>query len=136
MPVDRELVATLLADVRDRARLLREKAPRSADAADADRIQWEGTLRLLHTSIEGCIAIANHLIAGLGLAPASDNADAFAVLQREGILQAAARFRNLVVHGYRRIDPVRVLAFLDSGLDDLEACCRTVAAHLEANPRA
>lgn len=143
MPVDRALLASLLEDVRDRVRLLREKAPRDAGSVGADRLRWEGTLRLLQTSIEGCIAIANHLIAGLGLAPAADNADSFAVLHRAGIfsdvtlvqkLQAAARFRNLVVHGYRRIEPARVLPFLKSDINDLEACCREVAAYLDAHP--
>ena len=144
MPVDRALVATLLADVRERVRLLRE-APRDAGAPDVDRLRWEGTLRLLQTSIEGCIAISNHIIAGLGLAPAADNADAFAVLHREGVLrepalvarlQAAARFRNLVVHGYRRIEPARVLAYLARDIGDLETCCREVAAYLDARPQA
>lgn len=133
MPVDRALLASLLEDVRDRVRLLREKAPQDARAVGADRLRWEGALRLLQTAIEGCISIANHLIAGLGLAPAADNADAFAVLHRAGILgdstlvqklQAAARFRNLVVHGYRRIEPARVLPFLKSDIADLDVLPR------------
>jgi len=145
LPVDRALLASLLEDVRDRVRLLREKAPQDAGAVGADRLRWEGTLRLLQTAIEGCISIANHLIAGLGLAPAADNADAFAALHRAGILRdlalvqklrAAARFRNLVVHGYRRIEPARVLPFLKSDVADLETCCREIAVYLDTHPQA
>jgi len=36
-------------------------------------------------------------------------------------LQEMARFRNLLVHGYQRIDDRRVLEILGSRLDDLHA---------------
>jgi uncharacterized protein YutE (UPF0331/DUF86 family) len=145
LPVDRALLAALLEDVRERVRLLRESAPRDAESAASDRLRWEGTLRLLQTAIEGCIAVANHLILGMGLAPAADNADAFSALHRSGLLrdlalvqrlQTAARFRNLVVHGYRRIDPARVLGYLENNLGDLETCCREVVLYLNAHPQA
>jgi len=36
-------------------------------------------------------------------------------------LQEMARFRNLLVHGYQRVDDRRVLGILGSRLEDLDA---------------
>ena len=36
-------------------------------------------------------------------------------------LQEMARFRNLLVHGYQRVDDRKVLGILGSRLDDLDA---------------
>jgi uncharacterized protein YutE (UPF0331/DUF86 family) len=56
-------------------------------------------------------------------------ADAFAVLGEAGFvdaglvpaLQEMARFRNLLVHGYLRVDDRRVVEILRTRLDDLDA---------------
>ena len=38
-----------------------------------------------------------------------------------------ARFRNLLVHGYQRVDDRRVLGILGSHLDDLDAFRANIA---------
>jgi uncharacterized protein YutE (UPF0331/DUF86 family) len=76
---------------------------------------------LFVTAIEGCVDAAHHVAASEGWRPADTNADAFAVLAEHGVVDealaasmvAATRFRNLLVHGYARVDDERVVGFLD-----------------------
>jgi uncharacterized protein YutE (UPF0331/DUF86 family) len=80
-------------------------------------------------AIETCIDAAQHVIASEGLRAPSDFADPFAVLGEAGLaptdlvpaLQEMARFRKLLVHGYRRVGDARVVEILGSRLHDLEA---------------
>ncbi|RME37973.1 MAG: DUF86 domain-containing protein [Thermoflexia bacterium] len=47
-----------------------------------------------------------------------------------------ARFRNLIVHDYARIDDARVYGMLQKRLDDFDAYARAVAAYLEQGEEA
>ena len=95
--------------------------------ADPDRLA--GVKYRFVVAIELCIDAAQHIIASEGFRAPSDFADAFAVLGEAGVLpseqvpalQEMARFRNLLVHGYQRVDDRRVLEILGSHLDDLDA---------------
>jgi len=86
-------------------------------------------------AIETCIDLAHHAIASEGLRAPASFADAFAVLGEAGFvdrglvpaLQEMARFRNLLVHGYLRVDDQRVVEILRSRLDDLDAFRAQVA---------
>lgn len=83
---------------------------------------------LLLTAIEDALSVANHVIASEGLRSPADHADAFAVLRDAEILgaslaerlQAMARFRNLLIHEYARIDDARVHGFIGGDLEDLK----------------
>lgn len=50
-------------------------------------------------------------------------------------LQNMARFRNLLVHGYARVDDRRVIGVLQTRLPDLEAFRRSVAAKAAGGTR-
>ncbi len=71
---------------------------------------------------------AGHAIASEGLQAPRTFADTFASLGEARLLeqalasrlQDAARFRNLLVHGYAEIDDARVREILRTRLDDLE----------------
>lgn len=43
-----------------------------------------------------------------------------------------ARFRNLIVHDYARIDDARVYAILKKRLGDFDAFARAIQAYLES----
>ena len=95
--------------------------------ADADRLA--AIKYRFVVAIETCIDAAQHVIASVSLRAPADFADAFAVLGEAELLpsklvpalQEMARFRNLLVHGYQRVDDRRVLQILASRLDDLDA---------------
>ncbi|MCB0162504.1 MAG: DUF86 domain-containing protein, partial [Caldilineaceae bacterium] len=74
--------------------------------------------RCLHLATETCLDVGQHIIADDGLRPAVDNKDVFNVLGECDILAPnqvraltdMARFRNLIVHDYARIDNAIVYA--------------------------
>lgn len=89
-------------------------------------------------AIEAAIDAAQHVIASEGLRAPSDFADAFRVLDEAGYLadgsagrlQDMARFRNLLVHGYARVDDERVVDILRSRVGDLDGFRQDVARSL------
>lgn len=105
--------------------------------AAAERV--DASKYLLVTVIEDALSAANHVIAAEGYRPPSDYADAFRSLAEAGVLeaglsdrlQAMARFRNVLVHGYADVDDRRVHGFLRDDLKDLRAF---VAAIVTAFP--
>jgi uncharacterized protein YutE (UPF0331/DUF86 family) len=86
-------------------------------------------------SIETCIDLGQHIIASKGLRAPTDFADVFVVLGESGFLpqnsvpalQAMARFRNLLVHGYLRVDDRRVIEILRTRLGDFDSFRAEVA---------
>ena len=87
-------------------------------------------------AIEVCIDICQHLVSRNRLRAPESFADAFAVLAEGGVIDGPlaaaladmAKFRNLLVHGYARVDDNQVLAIPHARLDDLDAFSRSVSA--------
>jgi len=94
--------------------------------------------RTLHLAVEACLDIGQHIIAQEGFRRPADNRDVFVVLAEEGIvpgellprLIAMAKFRNLIVHDYARIDNAIVFGILKRRLDDFDAYARAIAGYL------
>jgi uncharacterized protein YutE (UPF0331/DUF86 family) len=80
-------------------------------------------------AIEVCIDIGRHVVASEGLRAPLDYADVFSVLAEAALLDSraaadlrdTARFRNLLVHGYVKVDDTRVVEILRDRVDDLAA---------------
>ncbi len=95
--------------------------------------------RSLQVAIEACLDIGRRLIALEGFRYPEDNKDVFQVLYEEGVVPESllprliemARFRNLIIHDYARIDDARVYGLLKKRLDDFDAYARAIAAYLE-----
>lgn len=95
--------------------------------------------RSLQVSMEICLDIGRRLIALEGFRYPDDNQSVFAILAEERIVPAnllpalldMARFRNLVVHDYARIDDAKVYAILRTRLGDFDAFAEAVRAYLE-----
>ena len=96
--------------------------------------------RTLHLAVEACLDIGQHVIAQEGFRRPADNPDVFTVLVEEQILpgdlqprlMAMARFRNLIVHDYARIDNQVVFAILKKQLDDFDQYARAILIYLES----
>lgn len=96
--------------------------------------------RSLQTAIEACLDIGRRIIALEGFRFPDDNQDVFRVLREENLvsddllvtLLDMARFRNLIVHDYARIDDALVYAILQKRLSDFDAFARAVQAYLES----
>ncbi len=99
--------------------------------------------RSLQVAIEACLDIGRHSIALGGFRYPEDNKDVFKVLQEEGVIPAdllpalvdMARFRNLIVHDYARIDDAKVYAILKKHLGDFDEYARAIATYLERQGR-
>ena len=95
--------------------------------------------RTLQIAIEICLDIGRHLASIEGFRYPEDNQDVFRVLAQEKVvsdnllasLLDMARFRNLMVHDYAKIDDAKVYGILRNRLGDFDAFAVAVAAYLE-----
>jgi len=95
--------------------------------------------RALQVAAEVCLDIGRRLIALEGFPYPESNRDVFQVLGEEGVvpqellfaLLDMARFRNLIVHDYAKIDDAKVYGILKKRLSDLDEYARAIVAYLE-----
>ncbi|UMZ74971.1 type VII toxin-antitoxin system HepT family RNase toxin [Natranaerofaba carboxydovora] len=79
-------------------------------------------------AIESCLDIAGHIVSYQGYRQPSDNQDIFQVLIEEKILDSElgnqlkkrAKFRNIIVHDYVKLDPEIVFGILTSEIKDIK----------------
>jgi len=110
--------------------------PLSALAADSDT-QW-AVERGLQLCAQNALDVATHLAASAGR-DTPDYASAVDVLGELGVLPTAfahrfrgvAGFRNVLVHGYLRVELERVHELLNAGLDDFAEFARHVERFLQ-----
>jgi uncharacterized protein YutE (UPF0331/DUF86 family) len=95
--------------------------------------------RTLQMMIETCLDIASHIIADKELRVPTSYSDTFKVLHEEKIvsselfsaLDKMAKFRNVVVHHYEKIDAEIVVSILKKDLKDFEHYKDTIAGFLK-----
>ena len=88
----------------------------------------------LQQAVETAIDIATHLLAGLSLERKETAKDVFELMGKEKIISAelaknmmlACDFRNLVVHGYQKIDFHRLFYDYKEDLEDLREFARQI----------
>lgn len=93
----------------------------------------------LQVAVEICLDIGRRIIALEGLRYPADNQDIFRVLVEVHIipdrmlptLLNMARFRNLLVHEYARIDDAQVYAILQQRLPDFDAFADSVRQYMQ-----
>jgi len=98
----------------------------------------ERTLQML---IELCIDMANHLISDKEMRMPSNYADAFKVLMENRVIgkglfskmEKMAKFRNLIVHQYEKVDPALVVSVLKKDLKDFEKYKKAVLKFIKEN---
>ncbi len=94
-----------------------------------DRMVYGGVLHYLQLCAQIVMDISSHLHAELDLERANDYKEVIIALGRHRILppEFAARlsditgFRNVLVHEYLTVDPLRVQEALQNGIADLQA---------------
>lgn len=99
--------------------------------------------RALQVTIEACLDIAQHVISEEGFRYPESNADAFVVLNEESIIPDAllpdlvnmAKFRNILVHEYIRLDNSVVYGVLKKHLGDFERFAEAIVSYLEQSER-
>jgi uncharacterized protein YutE (UPF0331/DUF86 family) len=94
--------------------------------------------RTLHTAIEACLDIGHHIITREGFRPPEDDKDVFVVLGEENVISRElasrlvemAKFRNLLVHEYARLDNSVVYGILKRRLGDFDEFAQAIVAYL------
>ncbi len=79
-------------------------------------------------SVEACIDIASHIISANNLERPESYAEMFEGLAKIGSIDKGlaqkladmARFRNILVHGYAKVDNLKVLEVVKEDLEDIE----------------
>ena len=118
---------------------LAQHAGRSADVLRDDVTERWAVERGLQLCVQNVLDIATHLVASAGR-DAPDYTTAIEELGRLGMLppelarklRPLAGFRNVLVHGYLKLDLDRVHEVLNMHLDEVREFARAIDAHLAA----
>jgi uncharacterized protein YutE (UPF0331/DUF86 family) len=89
--------------------------------------------------IEACIDLASHVSIVGNFERADSYAEIFEILATQKILPVQlatklaemARYRNLLVHSYGKVDNVRVLEFVKTELTDIKRFIECILKHVE-----
>ncbi|MBI4577195.1 MAG: DUF86 domain-containing protein [Planctomycetes bacterium] len=134
----REVIGRKLADLDQTLARLRGLRIASAEALARDPILLWAVEHGLQIAIQTCLDAGNRLVAASGGPPAETYADVLASLVRMGAipealgrrLEPVPGFRNVLVHEYGSVDPLRVYEVWATRLDDLGEFARAMAAYL------
>lgn len=138
--IDANILSEKLKQLAERIAKVRAHCPEEPEdlADDGDRLDLVSFNLLV--SVQICLDLATHLIAGEGWAPAATAREAFERLEQKGVLsqetvralRKSVGLRNIVVHGYSGIDPAQVHAAATLGLPDLERFAGELSAWVRA----
>jgi len=139
--VNLDRVRELAGHLRDAVRQLREIGRAPAAEFIADTRTANAAKYLLIVACEAALDICNHLAARRSARSPEDYADCMRILAELGALPEAlairlarmARFRNLLVHVYARVDDAEVHRVLREDLGDLDAYLVAVGRYLSAD---
>ena len=124
--VDKTLILRKFAEIEEYLRQIKEFSGVSIEQYSRDWKIQRIVERTLQMMIETAVDIANHIISDKGYRIPKGYADTFRVLNEEGILEedtfgameSMAKFRNIVVHQYDKIDEAIVVGILKKHLQD------------------
>jgi len=131
-----DLVRTRCQEIEDAVRRLERLRELTREAFTSDDDARDIACYRLLMAAEAALALCYHVSARqLGKVP-EDYAGCFGLLRDAGLVEAdladrlgrMARFRNLLVHMYWKIDYDRVYDVMQDNLDDLTAFARRMAA--------
>ncbi len=136
--VNLDRLRQLAAEIRRAVHELRRLGEASEAEFLADAKAVNSAKYLFIVACEAAIDICAHLAARRGGRAPEDYADCFAVLHEMGVVDSGlsqelarmARFRNLLVHLYSRVDNAKVYQAIHRDLGDYEAYLAAIARHL------
>ena len=139
--VDEALILRKLAELDQYYSQLKEYENTTANQYSDDWKIQRIIERTLQMMIETCADIAGHIIADKGFRIPKSYADTFKVLLEEKILdrklyavmEKIAKFRNIVVHHYDKVDAEIVAAILKNDLADFVSYKEAIIELIEAD---
>ena len=123
--VDKMLILRKIAELEEYLKQTKEYSEITVADYSGDWKTQRIVERTLQMIIETCLDIAAHLISDKGYRVPENYADTFRVLYENDVLEEAlfetmadaAKFRNIIVHHYNRIDPAVVVTVLNRHLN-------------------
>jgi uncharacterized protein YutE (UPF0331/DUF86 family) len=127
--VDKTLILRKLAELEEYLGQVNEYASMTRDRYSKDWKVQRVVERTLQMMIETCADVAGHIISDKGYRVPATYADTFRVLYENGILnkdlfetmEKMAKFRNIIVHHYDKVDTEIVVRILRKDLNDFLA---------------
>ncbi len=137
--VDKTLILRKLSTLDEYLKQINEYANISSKNYAADWKIQRIVERTLQMMIETCLDVSGHIISDEKLRVPETYADMFRILIENDILKGSqleafekmARFRNIIVHDYEKIDAGIVLGILQKNLDDFEGFKASVIDYLK-----
>jgi len=141
--VDKNLILRKISALDEYLKQIREYTDLSIKAYTADWKVQRIVERTLQMMIETCMDISGHIISDEKLRIPETYADMFHILAENKILHESqltafdkmAKFRNIIVHNYEKIDPEIVLGILKKNLNDFEDFKATIIDYLKIRKR-
>ena len=127
--VDKILILRKLAELEEYLGQVKEYADMTAGRYSRDWKAQRVVERTLQMMIETCADVAGHIISDKGYRVPATYADTFRVLHENGLLdkelfetmEKMAKFRNIIVHHYDKVDAEVVAGILKKDLKDFSA---------------
>jgi uncharacterized protein YutE (UPF0331/DUF86 family) len=127
--VDKTLILRKLAELEEYLGQVKEYASTTVNRYSKDWKVQRIVERTLQMMMETCADIAGHIISDKGYRVPTTYADTFRVLYENGILnkelfetmEKMAKFRNIIVHHYDKVDTEIVIGILKKDLKDFSA---------------
>ena len=128
MQIDKNLIQGKIDIIEKNMDFLREYKDMNAQEFLNNYKDIQAAKYSLFEIIEACIDIASHIISAKGFERPESYAEMFEILGKKNILESElskylsdmAKFRNILVHSYAKVDNSKVLAFVKEELVDVE----------------
>lgn len=127
--IDIERIKERAREIRESLEKIRHYAALPETEFFADERNLYTVMHLLLVAIEAVASLCTHILAKTARKAPASHAECFEGLRDLGIMDdelasrlvRMVRFRNLLVHRYWEVDPVRVLGYARENLGDFEA---------------
>lgn len=135
MGVDKERIIFLIGEMEKALSVLKEYREIRKEAFVSDLKSLGSVKYYFMLAIEACVDIGNHIIAKERIGVPESYTDCFKMLGDNNIVSGQlseklinmAKFRNLLVHLYWKVDDERIYEILHSELDDFYEFTRQIA---------
>ena len=137
--LDREVIESKLRFLREYLNDLKDYESISLRDYKTSKKDQRFVERTLHLACECCLDISAHIISRVGLREPSDNKDLFVILFENSIISESthrammkmAKFRNIIVHDYARIEPEIVIGILKKDIEDFKLFAQQIIRYLD-----
>jgi uncharacterized protein YutE (UPF0331/DUF86 family) len=138
MGVDKERIVSLIGEIEKSLAILNDFSSQQKKEFVTDLKALGSVKYYLMVAIEGCIDIANHIIAKEHFGVPKTYSDCFRILQERKIiskqlankLMNMAKFRNLLVHLYWNVNDEKIYEILQSELEDFNEFIRQISVKI------